>query len=820
MSQRVGRSTGNPDVDGVLSARYVQAAADAGTGRADHAEPRVVVWDVDFAARRPVRRRRRRSGLGGPEPGAGQIVVNRPLADSLHLRAGDTMTLYLEGVGRDADRRPHRARPGIGRRRPEHQREPQCVAVRRSSSPRPPVPPRRPRSVTFVSNRGGVQTGAHLTSAVTADIRATLGSLAGTALVDTPKKDVLAAAQQTGDTLGALFLMIGSFSIIAGALLLVNIFVMLGDERKSQLGMLRAIGMTRSSMAGSLSLEGAAYSLAAVVPGVLLGLGVGWAVASVAAEIFSTFSSTGSALTIRFAVTPDQPRQRRGARAVHRLVTIVATSVRISRFNVIAAIRDLRAPSTPRKRRLLRIVATACAVVLAVLAVPAVANSQAELSYLLPSLAAACLVPLMRKLVGTRAAVTGIAAAVLVWCLVLPVVRPHVFDQASMAVYVIEGTLLAFSGVTLVGANEELLLAPVRHTRTRPTDAGIALRLAVAYPLAKRFRTGATLVMYTLITLVLVLLVEIYRHHAGQHRHDGRLATAGYTLRVDVNAAEAAPTSRPALSRYSARDRAVVPLVSAPTLAQDPGHRTDALLHSYVVGVPRRCAGDDVHVVAAAGPGSDRAVWAVIEHDPRLRRARPLLRARRAGRAGASTPRRRVRLTDPADRPDRAEDHRRRAGPAADVLPDGAAAGFRCVPHRRQSGAGARTRAGVRDRRHGAAATTTGRCRRGRARHAAAGALSHVGAGRDAGRDTVRRLFAAEHRVLPADAGLPRARPAGRHHRAGRGHGASGARTAARRSACCVRSGCRRAAFEPRVPARERRRRAAGHPARQRARCR
>ena len=55
-------------------------------------------------------------------------------------------------------------------------------------------------------------------------------------LVDTPKRTVLDNARQTGDALGALFLMIGSFSIIAGALLLVNIFVMVGEERKAQLG--------------------------------------------------------------------------------------------------------------------------------------------------------------------------------------------------------------------------------------------------------------------------------------------------------------------------------------------------------------------------------------------------------------------------------------------------------------------------------------------------------------------------------------------------------------------------------------------------------
>ena len=100
-----------------------------------------------------------------------------------------------------------------------------------------------PRTVTFVSNRGGVESGNRYTDRVATHIRQAIAPLsaAGPA-VETPKKDVLAAAKITGDTLGALFLFIGSFSIIAGVLLLVNIFVMLGEERKGQLGMLRAWG--------------------------------------------------------------------------------------------------------------------------------------------------------------------------------------------------------------------------------------------------------------------------------------------------------------------------------------------------------------------------------------------------------------------------------------------------------------------------------------------------------------------------------------------------------------------------------------------------
>jgi putative ABC transport system permease protein len=101
---------------------------------------------------------------------------------------------------------------------------------------------------------------------------------------------VLEAAEQAGNGLGSLFLFIGSFSVIAGVLLLVNIFVMLAEERKSELGMLRAVGMKRGRLVRSFLIEGTVYALVAALLGVLIGLGVGRAVVVVAARIFSSFS--------------------------------------------------------------------------------------------------------------------------------------------------------------------------------------------------------------------------------------------------------------------------------------------------------------------------------------------------------------------------------------------------------------------------------------------------------------------------------------------------------------------------------------------------
>ncbi len=407
--ERLEALAGDPDVDGVLNARTAQASALGTDGGGTVPEPRVLAWQVDFADAARFGAAGGDSGLDGPAPGPGQVVLNEPLARSLSVRSGDSITLYLFGtpgtyrVERVVSERGV-AGAGLGGRlnRNAFLAPGTLDAAARAAGA-------EPRSVTFVSNRGGVEGGDALTSRVTADIRDALGPLAGQATIDTPKQTVLREARQAGDSLGALFLMIGSFSVIAGALLLVNIFVMLGEERKAQMGMVRALGMRRSRLVGSFTLEGAAYALMSALPGVGIGIAVGWGVAVVAAEIFQGWSVGGSSIRIAFDVTPTSVLNGLAMGLLIAFAAILATSVRISRFNIIAAVRDLPAPlgRGPHRGRL--ILSTGLAVLCAAAAVPALARSQPDATYLLPALALAFAAPAL-LLVLPRHAVTTLVA--------------------------------------------------------------------------------------------------------------------------------------------------------------------------------------------------------------------------------------------------------------------------------------------------------------------------------------------------------------------------------------------------------------------------
>ena len=126
------------------------------------------------------------------------------------------------------------------------------------------------------------------------------------------------------------------------------------------------------------------------------------------------------------------------------------------------------------------------------------------------------------------------------------------------------GVVLTFSAVLLVSQNQELLLR-LPPLLARPSAAGLSARLAVAYPVARRFRTGATLSMYGLVVFTLVLISVLGTViDAGVDRAVAT-ASGGYALRVDWNpqAPVADPAARLAGGRFAGRVAGVAPLETA-----------------------------------------------------------------------------------------------------------------------------------------------------------------------------------------------------------------------------------------------------------------
>src|SRR2546422_611152 len=127
-----------------------------------------------------------------------------------------------------------------------------------------------------VANVGGVADGVAYSDRVTHDLRLSITTRNLALLVQTVKANDIASALQVGRDATDLFLVMGAFGILAGILLIVNIFVMLAEERKPELGVARAVGFLRSDLLTTFALEGTFYAVVAAALGALAGLGLGY----------------------------------------------------------------------------------------------------------------------------------------------------------------------------------------------------------------------------------------------------------------------------------------------------------------------------------------------------------------------------------------------------------------------------------------------------------------------------------------------------------------------------------------------------------------
>jgi len=629
-ASRVASLRSDPDVDGILTVRIDNAAVAKGDGAARKAEPRATVVEADFTtAAQFGGGRDGGSGLDGPTPAPGEVVMNDDLAGALGARAGDTVTFWLYGhptALRVTRVVPSRGIAGAGDRGEHGGNAFLAPGTLAALAPKDA----EPKVLTFVSNTGGIESGNARSDAVAAKLTRALGPLAGTGedavTVDTVKQSALADAKSAGDQFGSFFLFIGSFSIIAGVMLLVNVFVMLAEERKGELGILRAIGMRRGRLVRAFMIEGALYALIACVLGTLAGIGVGRAVGIIAGRIFGSFSPDQGDLTVVFHITPVSVVNGLALGFLIAFLTVTLTAVRISRQNVIAAIRDLPGDGGRRLKRRWVALSALVAAGLGALAVPAIAQSKGALVYLLPALAALALCPLLVRLLPKRPAYSLAALGVLGWTLAANTVRPHMFDDGSTITYVVLGVVLTFSAVFLLSQNQQLATKPLRPLASRATPSGLAARLAFAYPLARRFRTGAILVMYGLVVFTLVLVVVLTSVEGSTKANEIASASGGFAIRADLNPSAPIPDPATAFTagRFAGRVAAAVPLYAAegriPSAPGQAGSGKGEDRNSVtVLGVGPQIATAGLFPLERRLDrlGDDRAVWRAVLTDPR-----------------------------------------------------------------------------------------------------------------------------------------------------------------------------------------------------------
>jgi putative ABC transport system permease protein len=425
----------------------------------------------------------------------GELYLNQKGADSLHARAGDPLIVY---VGPNPVRMRIRAVVNfdgagttdeallmpLGEAQQLYDKPGQVMGI-------------------LISNRGEGDDAVALTGEVIDTLKPTIAPLG--LETDPTKQDALDAADEAGQAFMSLFTTFGTFSISAGILLIFLIFVMLAAERRGELGIARAVGTRRSHLVQMFTFEGAAYDLIAAAVGALLGAAIAYVMVLMLGSAFGTAEEEG-ALKVEYFVSPESLFIAFAIGGLLTLLVVAFSAWRVSVMTISTAIRNLPEPPLPHRRR--RLVLATIAIVFGVLLTMSGASGDAATPLLLGvSLVLVGLVPVLRVAgVPERVAYTGCGLAISVANLLPWSVWEDVFGQMAMdfSTWIVSGLMTVIGAVWVMVYNADLVLRAVSFVLSPFGKVVPVTRMAITYPLRARFRTGATLAMFTLVVFTLV----------------------------------------------------------------------------------------------------------------------------------------------------------------------------------------------------------------------------------------------------------------------------------------------------------------------------
>jgi putative ABC transport system permease protein len=579
------------------------AVADA---RSRQSEPQVTLFASDPARMRgfgEMRSGGETVSLADLRPG--EVFLNAKAADKLDARAGDTIGMLAGASVATAKVKAVVRYDGAGT---------SGAAVLMPLKPAQQLL-HKPGLVKalFVDNTGGV--GA--TGKVMRLLQPIVSPLGLEA--DNTRQDMIDAADKQGSAFMQLFTTFGSFSIAAGILLIFLIFVMLAAERRGELGIARAVGTRRRHLVSMFVFEGLAYDLLAALVGAALGLAVAYVMVR---TIASAIGDTGN-ITIGYSVRPASIVVAYAIGVLLTLAVVIFSARRVSRMNIVAAIRDLpdpRAEKRGRRRWLRGAVGLALGLLIAVQGVSA---KDAIVLGLGVSLVILSLVPLTRLVgVSDRAAHTGAGLALVIW-FVLPINRWLLGElKTNFSVFILGGLMIVIGATWAIMYNADLLLGLLSASLGRIRRLAPVMRMSIAYPLQSIFRTGVTLAMFMLVVFTLVVGATITGSFVNAF-NDLDSFGGGFDVRAQV--APAAPISNMAAAvrrgqGLHARDFRLVSSQSAlPVKAVQVGSGVKP--EDYLVrGVDATFLRHTTYRLAmtAHGYNSAAAVWNAIRTHPGL----------------------------------------------------------------------------------------------------------------------------------------------------------------------------------------------------------
>ncbi|MCO6452198.1 MAG: FtsX-like permease family protein [Caldilineales bacterium] len=367
------------------------------------------------------------------------------------------------------------------------------------------------------------------------------------------KSTIVTAATVGGTVFTSVFTLFGALSILAAILLIFLIFIMLAAERRSEIGIARAIGVQRRNVVQMFVAEGLVYDLAAAALGVLIGLAVSYAMIGFIGGLFnnvvSQLGGQSSIFSFYFRTAPTSIVIAYAAGVIFTFFIVTLASWRASRLNIVAAIRDLPEEgdggddvSAVRLWRLL----IGPVLLFAGIALLISANGQTRdairlgvtLAVVGLSLFAGTVLqssPMRReqvqRLVYTSIGLTLIIVWGTPWTRWLGI-SDSLFEQdltLAMISFTLTGPLVILGAILVVMFNADAWTWAINRVLGGIGVLSPVLKTAIAYPLSTRFRTGVTMLLFAMvISTVTIMSIVIDAVHTLVEPDE--ISTAGFEI--------------------------------------------------------------------------------------------------------------------------------------------------------------------------------------------------------------------------------------------------------------------------------------------------
>ncbi|MEI8412887.1 MULTISPECIES: ABC transporter permease [unclassified Kribbella] len=597
-----------PGVDVVAPAISEPVAVQNATSRAS--EPQVTLFATDPASAADLGRIRTPSGdvvsLG--DLASGQTFLNADAADDLAAGPGDQLVVFAAGRQQRLTVREVVEYDGTGTDtgallmplRPAQQLLGVGTGVQQ----------------ILVSNTGNEISGAERTDEVVTALQPVTSALG--LYVDPVKRDGLDQADAQGASFLSMFSTMGTFTISAGVLLIFLVFVMLAAERRGEMGTARAIGTQRRHLVQMFVFEGVAYDILAAVVGAVLGLSLSLAMVR---AIAGALADSGT-VTIRYRLTVTSLIVSFALGVLLTLAVVLIASWRVSRLNIVSAVRNLPQPPKRRRRRSWGIHIAWTLILGTAFIALAYQGKSAEPLLAGGTLVILALIPLIRLLGGSeRLTYTVAGLGVLVWNLLPFWMYEELVPGLRMgfSVFVLAGLLLVAGATMVVVYNAVALQTVLMWVFGRSRHAAPVVRTAIAQPLRTRFRTGATIGLFMLVVFTLVVGSATSGSFVAAY-NDEETFGGGYDVTAQTSPLSPIKDMDQALSSAEGLDRSDIVSaagqsylpVQARQAGQDgfPGYvlrgLDDQFTHTTTYGFATR----------AAGYSSDREVWDALATEP------------------------------------------------------------------------------------------------------------------------------------------------------------------------------------------------------------